>query len=99
MSKKRLCVILLSILITIIVIAILIVVMKEEPQTISVIGGSNETETNTNFDFKIIKKTINETNNYLVSPFSIAYAFSMLKEGAAGETREELDSLGKRKNI
>ena len=49
----------------------------------------------TNFDYKIIKETNNlHTNqNYMISPLSIAYALSMLKEGAKEETLTEIKNV------
>jgi serpin B len=60
---------------------------------VSVIAGTNET-TNNEFDYKIIKKVNSGYNdNYLISPLSMGFALSMLNEGAAGITREEIDNL------
>ena len=49
----------------------------------------------TNFDFKVISETNNlvKKQNYLVSPLSMGYALSMLNEGAAGNTKTEIDNL------
>ena len=49
----------------------------------------------TNFDFKAISETNNlvKKQNYLVSPLSMGYALSMLNEGAAGNTKTEIDNL------
>ncbi len=93
MSKKRLSIILLSVFLTLMAIIAVLVLTKEEQEFVSVVPISDETELDTDFDFKIIKKVSGETDNYLVSPLSIVYAFSMLREGAAGDTRKELDDL------
>ena len=39
------------------------------------------------YDIKLIKD-VNEKENYLISPYSIEIALSMLKEGADGNTKE-----------
>lgn len=47
-------------------------------------------------DFSIkLLKTVNSINsdNYLVSPYSIQTALSMVRDGANGKTKEEIDSL------
>ncbi len=93
MNKKRLIIILSSICITLIVIALLIHFLGERQSMVSVIAGTNET-TNNEFDYKIIKKVNSGYNdNYLISPLSMGFALSMLNEGAAGITREEIDNL------
>ena len=55
----------------------------------------------TNFDIRIIKE-VNKDNqeNYLISPYSIRRALSMLAEGANNETEKEiLDLIGSNKNL
>ena len=49
---------------------------------------------NTSFDYKMINE-INktQTDNFMISPVSIAYALSMLKEGATENTKNELDNV------
>lgn len=44
------------------------------------------------FNTSIIKKSFKE-ENYLISPYSIEVALNMLKEGAQGETKEEIEKL------
>ena len=44
------------------------------------------------YDIKLIKE-VNEKENYLISPYSIEIALSMLKEGADGNTKEEIENL------
>ena len=48
----------------------------------------------TDYDINLIKE-INklEKDNYLISPYSIEMALSMLRDGASGKTREEIESL------
>lgn len=51
------------------------------------------------FDIKLIKE-INKTEkgNYLISPYSVEYALGMLRDGAAGNTKKEIEDLvGNRK--
>ena len=49
----------------------------------------------TEFDYKMIKETNNLYNNqnYMISPLSIAYALSMVKDGAQGETKTQIETL------
>ena len=55
--------------------------------------GDNKYE-NESFDYKVIKKA-NEGNssNILVSPLSIGYALSMVRDGADGKTLSEINSI------
>ena len=47
------------------------------------------------FDFKMIKETNNlyTNQNYMISPLSIAHALSMLKDGASGDTKNQINNL------
>lgn len=48
----------------------------------------------TDYNMKIIKEiNENEDKNYLISPYSIEMAFSMLRDGTDGRTREEIENL------
>ncbi len=54
----------------------------------------NPTQKEESFDYKIIKRVNkNYDNNYMISPMSIAYALSILKEGAGGNTKKEIEKL------
>ena len=44
------------------------------------------------FDYSFLRLETNE-NNMVYSPLSIKYALNMLREGATGETKEELDKV------
>ena len=93
MSKKRLILILSSVVFGMIAIILYICLFGEKPSMVEVIAGNTENPDN-KFDFKIIHK-INEgeENNYLVSPLSIGYALFMLKEGSYENTRNEINEL------
>ena len=94
MSKKRLIIILSSVIITIIAILLFLHFWGEKQSIVSVIAGPNGTISDNEFDYKIIKMVNSGYNeNYLVSPLSMGFALSMLNEGAAGITREEIDNL------
>ncbi len=94
MNKKRLIIILSSIVITIIAILLFLHFWGEKQSIVNVIAGHNGTAGDNEFDYKIIKKVNSGYNeNYLVSPLSMGFALSMLNEGAAGITREEIDNL------
>lgn len=46
------------------------------------------------FNFKIIKSVNDiEDNNYLISPYSMEIALNMLREGANGDTKTQIDNL------
>ena len=49
---------------------------------------------NTSFDYKMIRKNheTHNNSNYMISPLSIAYALSVLKEGASGNTKTEIEN-------
>ena len=51
--------------------------------------------TNIDFDYKMIKSVHKNSNNknYMISPLSIAYALSILKEGASDNTRIEIEKV------
>ena len=100
MNKKRLVIILCSVLTAIILIIFGLQFFGEKQGMVSVIAGDNNTVSDNNtvtdnsFDYKIIHKVNeNQNSNYLVSPLSIGYAFSMLNEGARGETKKQLDEV------
>ena len=52
-------------------------------------------DTNLNFDYKMIKLANSHANksNYMISPLSIAYALSILEEGATNNTKDEIDKV------
>ena len=91
MNKKRLIIILSSIVLTLAVILLCIHFLGERQTIVQVIAGK---ESNNEFDYKIIHK-VNESSdsNYLVSPLSIGYAFSMLNEGARGNSKKQIDEV------
>lgn len=59
-----------------------------------------ESEVDSAMDFttNIIKKSFKE-ENYLISPYSIEIALSMLKEGAQGKTKEEIEKVLTSRNL
>lgn len=64
---------------------------KEKEQEVEIIG---------NYNIDIIKliNAASKDSNYLISPYNIEVALNMLREGADGKTKEELDKvLGSRK--
>ena len=57
-------------------------------------------ELNNEFNLNIIKLVNGEIeDNYLISPYSIETAFSMLREGANNKSKDEIDSAIKERNI
>ena len=55
---------------------------------------------NTNFNLKILKE-VNKNNksNYLISPYSIEIALSMVKDGSTGTTHKEIDAVIPKRSI
>lgn len=51
-------------------------------------------DSNSTFDYKIIHR-VNEkyASNYMISPVSIAYALTMLRDGANDKTKDQLDEV------
>ena len=48
----------------------------------------------TEFDYKMIREVNSEyKENYMISPLSIAYALSILNEGASGSSKSQIDKV------
>ena len=89
--KKKIIVLIVSILL----IAFILIGVIMNKQTKKVKNENNNFEyVNGEFNLNLIK-TINANNrsNYLISPYSIEIALSMLKEGASGNTFAEIESV------
>lgn len=57
-------------------------------------------ETSTNFNINFIKNVDeNREENYLISPYSVEIALSMLKEGASQSTYDEIEKVSPSRNI
>jgi len=50
-------------------------------------------ESNNDFAFKLYKAIKPDSSNFIISPFSLNIALSVVNEGARGSTRQEIDSL------
>ena len=48
---------------------------------------------NSTFDYNMIHMANKNNDNYMISPFSIAYALSILNEGAKGNTKTQIDKV------
>ena len=71
--------------------------MKEEKQ---VIEKKDNYSLTGNYNVDLIKKfhEVSDNKNYLISPYNIEIGLNMLRDGASGKTKEELDQvLGNRK--
>lgn len=82
-----------TVIITILFIVVgVIMYLSIEPKGISIKSYKEYKESNFNLKFL---KTINNNykENYLVSPYSVKAALSMLREGANGETKQEIVNL------
>ena len=102
MKKSGMAIIIILLLIISIVIAFLL--RKEKPMNDNppvnenpIVDEDNEKidfSNETNFDLKMIKETNNMfgKKNYMISPLSIAYALSLLKEGAQNETLNQIEN-------
>ncbi len=93
MDTKKLITYICAVVVTLTAIVLFIHNNGESRTDIAVPAGENTTTTN-NFDYKIIHK-VNENynSNYLISPLSIGYAFSMLKEGAMEESKSQVEEV------
>lgn len=45
------------------------------------------------FDYNIIHLVNTDKDNYLISPYSMAYALSILRDGASNNTKEQIDKV------
>ena len=89
MKKK---IIIIFSIILIIIMIVLITTNKKEKQKINL---SEIKYTNNSFNLNLIK-TVNISNNnenYLISPYSIEIALSMLRDGAKDKTYDEINSV------
>ena len=65
----------------------------------SIKNDNNDISLNNNFDINLLKLVNKkEKNNYLISPYSIKMALSLLKEGANGNTLNEINKVLKEPN-
>lgn len=89
--KKRIFYIAIIFLLVVSIICI-IALRKEKKEQPPVIDP--HIEVNRDLDFKLLKGVHEEyKENYLISPLSIAYALSMLKDGASDETRTQIENV------
>ena len=87
------------------IIAMVVVFITGENRINNIIHGNKKKVTpavveETDFNLKLLKtvNSIADDGNYLISPYSIEVALSMLKEGADGNTLKEIEDLiGSRK--
>ncbi len=86
--------IIITIIILVIISGSIFLIFRKKDNNEETFKMPVRTGDNINFDFKIIKKA-NEhyKDNYLISPMSIAYAMSMLNDGASDTTKEEITKL------
>lgn len=90
--KKKIVITIVSILILASIISIILILIpkkeEKEPQE------KTKPYQDDSYNLKLIK-AVNRTqeNNYLISPYSIEIALNMLKEGAAGTSRKEIEAI------
>ena len=93
MDSKKLITYICAAVVTLTAIVLFIHNNGESRTDIVVHTGENNTTTS-NFDYKIIHKVNDYYNsNYLISPLSIGYAFSMLEEGAMEESKSQVKEV------
>ena len=51
------------------------------------------------FDYNIVHLVNEENTNYMISPYSMAYALTILKNGADGETKKQIEKALKNYNL
>lgn len=61
--------------------------------TLNLFSQENLVDSNNKFSFKIYSATKTNESNFFISPFSINIALAMTNEGAANNTKKEIDSL------
>ena len=82
-------IIVISIIVLAIFIPVSIYLLSNDDEPIEVLVS-----TTNDFNSKIIKEVNkNEKDNYLISPYSIEIALNMLRDGAAGETKIQIDKV------
>ena len=87
MRKKRIILIILIILIVLLLSFLIYRRISNKKKNIEPINIT------TSFDYDMIHIANNEESNYLISPFSIAYALSILKEGATNNTKVQIEKV------
>ncbi len=65
----------------------------EKHESTETIDPIDPTITNNDFEYDMIHLVNKETDNYIFSPYSIAYALSILKDGASGNTKEQIEKV------
>ena len=97
MKKKT---ILLFMIIIIVIIAVFLVINMNNKKENNNYNNNKIIYEDNNFNLNLIKKVnINKHENYLISPYSIEIALSMLKEGAEGNTLKEIENVIGSRNI
>ena len=97
MKKKT---ILLFMIIIIVIIAVFLVINMNNKKENNNYNNNKIIYEDNNFNLNLIKKVnINKHENYLISPYSIEIALSMLKEGAEGNTLNEIENVIGSRNI
>lgn len=93
MNNKKILYCLLMISTFLIVIGIFLFPKNSDPIEVKVTTAND-------FNSKIIREiNKNEESNYLISPYSIEIALNMLRDGANGETKKQIDSLIEERQI
>ncbi len=93
MNNKKILYCLLMISTFLIVIGIFLFPKNSDPIEVRVTTAND-------FNSKIIREVNkNEESNYLISPYSIEIALNMLRDGANGETKKQIDNLIEERQI
>ncbi|MBQ6285708.1 MAG: hypothetical protein IJK67_05345 [Bacilli bacterium] len=97
--KRTILIILIILIIGVMSFMIYKKVTYKKPEPKPDIPNPPQTTTVTDFNYDIIHKVNKKEENYLVSPYSMIYALSILNEGAAGNTRAQIEQALKNKTI
>ena len=79
-------------IILIVIITSMIGFLIYKKLTLTETHSSEEEDKTIVFDYEMIHLVNSEDDNYLISPLSIAYALSILKEGALEETKVQIEN-------
>lgn len=89
-KEKIINIILISAIIIVIVLSILVILYYKKENT-----KIEDKHVTTNFTYELIKQAYTDNKNMLISPLSIEYALSILKDGSDGNTYSQINnSLG-----
>ena len=91
MNKKYIVILIIVFFVT---LGVSLLILTNRKNNDNEISFNNKPGNNANFDYTIIKKANNSyKENYMISPLSIGYALSILKDGASDNTKKEIENV------